>query len=93
LQIYAIYLIYASKNHENICINAIFNLYSRKREGYILSPPFDLLVPLFSVLAPTESVELFKLVDLKPLAAVEPSKVPPPAAPVAVSVAAARPRI
>jgi hypothetical protein len=27
LQIYAIYLIYASKNHENIVINAIFNLF------------------------------------------------------------------
>ena len=58
-----------------------------------MSPPFDLLVPLFSVLAPTESVKLFKLINTKSFATVEPTKVTPPSTPVAVAVTAARPGI
>jgi hypothetical protein len=68
-------------------------IFNQKKEGYILSPPFEILVPLFSVLAPTESVELFKLVDPEPLAPIEASEIPPPPAPIAIGIALACPRI
>jgi hypothetical protein len=58
-----------------------------------LHPPFEILVPLFSVLAPTQPVKLVEAIHPEPLAAVEASEIPPPPAPIAIGIALARPGI
>jgi len=60
--------------------------YKKEKEGYNLSPPFEILVPSFSVLATTEPVKLVKPIYSEPLAAIEPTKVLPPPAAVTIAI-------